>query len=371
MQYRSDLLQDLRDSNAIILDCDGTLVEISSSYDEAIYTTVELLFQSITGRRPRRDALVEATFELRKSGGFNNDWDTVYSILMGLLSGLPDDSLEKIVERLSGRSDRPFTLALLMGCCRGAKGYDEEEVLEGLRDVVSYADEAGTSSIDEGLERLYKGKDKAELLRQLRGLLNYPGVPKECLISSIFDELYLGSTLYERVYGVKPSLCMSRGFIENESLIIDRETLSYLKRKFSRGLGLATGRTRPAAEKTLGPLLGDYFGKGNALTFSDDLLQEYERRKSNGMSTWPGKPDPFALQRTMGGLPGYTRLIFVGDSVEDLKMCRRVEGFGDTLQFVGVYKHTINPDATAKAFLEGQAAAVLPTVNELKELLGD
>jgi hypothetical protein len=226
-------------------------------------------------------------------------------------------------------------------------------------------------SIDEGLERLYKGKEKLELLKQVKALIRFPGMPGECVVASIFDELYLGSSLYRTVYGLKPSLCMSRGLIENESLIVERNTLDYMKRRFDRGLGLTTGRTRPAAEKTLGQLLKDYFVAGKAVTFSDDLFQEYERRKANGMDVWPGKPDPFTLQRSMGGLPGYRRLIFVGDSMEDLKMCSKVDGFGDLLHFVGVYKHTINPAATVKAFSDGGAAAVLPTINELKELLED
>jgi len=259
----------------------------------------------------------------------------------------------------------------LLGTCRGGDAYDEVEVLEGLQDVVSYADEAGARSVDDGLEKLYKGKDKLELLKQVKGYLRYPGMPGDCLISSIFDELYLGSNLFRTVYGLQPTLCVSRGLIENESLIVRKDTLSYMKRRFSRGLGMATGRTRPAADKTIGPLLKEFFGRGHALTFSDDLFEEYERRKANGMDVWPGKPDPFALQRAIGGLPGYRKLLFVGDSMEDLKMCSRIEGFGDSLLFVGVYKHTINPAATAKAFMESDAAAVLPTVNELKELLGD
>jgi HAD superfamily phosphatase len=369
--YRTALLPSLRDSNVIIMDCDGTLVEIAHSYDEAIYTTVELIFQSITNRRPNREALVEATFELRKSGGFNNDWDTVYAILMGLLSGLPDVSLERLVKHLTKGGDRPLTLRALLGSGCVSDDYDDQEVLEGLRDVVSYADEEGTKSVDDGLEKLYKGKDKLELLKQVKALLRFPGMPDESLIAGLFDELYLGSSLYQRVYGLKPSLHMTRGLIENESLIVKKDTLVYMKRRFSRGLGLTTGRTRPAAEKTMGHILREFFSDDDALTFSDDLFQEYERRKANGVNVWPGKPDPYALQRTMGGLQGYRRLIFVGDSMEDLKMCSKVEGFGDSILFVGVYKNTINPGATAKIFLDNQAAAVLPTINELKELLGD
>jgi HAD superfamily phosphatase len=369
--YRTSLLPSLRDSDVIVMDCDGTLVEIAHSYDEAIYTTVELIFQSITSRRPDRQALVEAVFELRKSGGFNNDWDTVYAILMGLLSGLSDAALERLVKHLAKRGDKPPTLLALLGSGCVSDGYDAQEVLEGLRDVVTYADEEGVKSVDDGLEKLYKGKDKLELLKQVKSLLRFPGMPDESLIAGLFDELYLGSPLYQKIYGLKPSLHLTKGLIENESLIIQKDTLVYMKGRFSGGLGLTTGRTRPAAEKTMGHILREFFSDASALTFSDDLFQEYERRKENGMNVWPGKPDPYALQRTMGGLRRYRRLIFVGDSMEDLKMCSKVEGFGDTVLFVGVYKHTINPKATAKVFLDNHAAAILPTINELKELLGD
>lgn len=369
--YRTALLPSLRDSDAIVMDCDGTLVEISHSYDEAIYTTVDLIFQSITSRRPSREALVEAAFEFRKSGGFNNDWDTTYAILMGLLSGLPDAVLERLVKHLTKGGDGPLTLGALLGSGCATDGYDDQEVLEGLKDVVSYADEEGIKSIDDGLARLYKGKDKLELLKQVKALLRFPGMPNESLIAGLFDELYLGSPLYQRIYGLKPSLHMTTGLIENESLIVKRDTLVYMKRRFGVGLGLTTGRTRLAAEKTIGHILREFFCDVNALTFSDDLFQEYERRRANGLKVWPGKPDPYALQRTIGGLQGYRRLIFVGDSMEDLKMCSKVEGFGVSVLFVGVYKHTINPEATAKVFLDNQAAAVLPTINELRVLLGE
>ena len=370
-KYQTALLPPLKESDAIIMDCDGTLVEISRSYDEAIYTTVELIFQSLTGRRPGRGPLREAAFELRKSGGFNNDWDTAYAIVMGLLSGLPDEPLETFVKNLSREGDEPLSLrSLILAKCRPAE-YDEEEVIDGLRDVVSYADEAGAKSVDDGLEKLYKGKGKLQLLREMKALFRYPGMPGESLIPGLFDELYLGSPLFQSVYGVKPSLCVSRGLIDDESLIVKKDTLDYMKKRFSRGLGLATGRTRPAAQKTIGTILKDYFSDGKALTFSDDLFIEYERRRANGTNAWPGKPDPFALQRTMGGLPGYRRLIFVGDSMEDLKMCSRVEGYGDSILFIAVYRHTINPNATAKVFFENKVAAVLPTINELKELLGN
>jgi HAD superfamily phosphatase len=369
--FRTSALQSLRDCNAIVMDCDGTLVDISNSYDEAIYTSVEMIFQAITGRRPDRKALMDATFELRKSGGFNNDWDTVYAMLMGLLSGVPNESLEKLVEKLRLAGDVPLTLRSILRGGIVPEGYDEREIEEGLRDVVSYADEAGALSVDTGLEKLYKGKDKLELLKEVKSSFRFPGVPGECLIAGLFDELYLGSSLYQTVYGLKPSLCMTRGFIENESLIVKRDTLNYMKRRFVKGLGLTTGRTRPAAEKTMGHILRDYFSYHNALTFSDDLLEEYERRKAGGTPVWPGKPDPFALRRTIGGLEAFRRLVFVGDSMEDLMMCSKLEGFGESILFVGVYKHTINPSETAKVFSQGGAVAVIPTVNELKELLGD
>jgi len=371
VSYLAPQLNALRESDAIVMDCDGTLVEISNSYDEAIYTTVELIFQSLTGRRPQRTWLTQATFDLRKSGGFNNDWDTVYAIVVGLLSGTPDEWLERVTENLEKVADKPLSLKSLLCARSELRDYDESEVENGLKDVVSYADAAGSASIDEGLEKLYRGKEKLELLKRVRATLRYPGVPGECLISGVFDELYLGSALYQGTYKLRPALCVSRGFIENESLIVRRDTLNYMKRRFPHGLGIATGRTRPAAEKSIGPVLREFFADSRALTFSDDLVEEYERRKANGMNVWPGKPDPYCLQRAIRGLDAFKRVIFVGDSMEDLKMCSSMQGFNDDLFFVGVYKHTINPLETRRTFMEQGAIAVLPTINELKELLGD
>jgi phosphoglycolate phosphatase-like HAD superfamily hydrolase len=367
--YLISAYERMKEADAIAMDCDGTLVKISGSYDESIYVTTELIFLGLTGRRPDRVGLSEATFELRRSGGFNNDWDTVYAMVMGLLSGLSDRTLGEIAEGLEAVQERPLTLKGLLSAKCDAEDYDEAEVKEGLRDVVSYADESGWRSVDDGLEKLYNGRPKLEHLRRIKAVLCHPGPPGVSAIATVFDELYLGSDLYRATYGLSPGLSVSRGLIENESLIVRQDTMEYMRRRFPRGMGISTGRTIVAAEKTIGPLMREYFRDRRAMTFSDDLMEEYERRRSMGKDAWPGKPDPFSLERTMAGLSPFRRLIFVGDSMEDLKMCMRAKGYGDLVFFVGAYEHTIDPKGTAKSFMEAGASAVIPTINELRDLL--
>jgi len=67
----------LRDVDAAIFDCDGVLIDIRDSYDRAISETVAYILKWFTGYPFPRDMITEEIiFLFRKSGGFNNDWDT-------------------------------------------------------------------------------------------------------------------------------------------------------------------------------------------------------------------------------------------------------------------------------------------------------
>ena len=174
--------------DAVVLDIDGVLVDVSASYRRAVVDTVERVHGETIDRA--------AVQQFKEAGGFNNDWE------------LTDAAALYVLARAEGmdRSVRSFTAAVE----RAGGG------LSGARTVIS-----------EGLtpaarERVLAAHD-AERHRD------------------VFQQLYLGSELYRELEGGEPTVD-APGYIHDEQVLVEPETLAAL----DRPLGVLTGR--PAAE---------------------------------------------------------------------------------------------------------------------------
>ena len=87
---KKECAENLCQVDAAIFDCDGVLVDVAPSYDRAIAKTVSLLMSKATGARfPSSLISRRIIYELRNSGGFNNDWDACYVLLIHIFSHLP------------------------------------------------------------------------------------------------------------------------------------------------------------------------------------------------------------------------------------------------------------------------------------------
>lgn len=65
--------------DAVLFDMDGTLIDESQSYREAIRMTAELLLSASVSR--------EEVEEVKRVPGFNNDWDTTWAVIGRRLHG--------------------------------------------------------------------------------------------------------------------------------------------------------------------------------------------------------------------------------------------------------------------------------------------
>ena len=71
---------------AIIFDIDGVLVDVRKSYNGAIIKTVQIILQEVFEIKNSTDYPFEFMIsKLRNTGGFNNDIDTTYAIILILL----------------------------------------------------------------------------------------------------------------------------------------------------------------------------------------------------------------------------------------------------------------------------------------------
>jgi HAD superfamily phosphatase len=328
----------LRKVDAVAFDCDGVLVDARRSYDEAIRVVVETMVKDITGAKlslARAAPGLIAT--IRRTGGFNSDWDTSYALtlfayvaLKGKASkGAPLKKLEAVVARFGSASRKA-----------------------GLADADAFLD-AEFPSLAEGLKRS-------------RDYLGFPGRPPRSRMANLFDELYLGRALYKESYGVA-SGGPKRGYIELERLLIKGETLRSLENIVGRGrLALITGRPSLGTGHTLGKAMMARFDAQASIFIGDAdvnprLKSDYAKFR---------KPSPEALVRASEKLSS-KMLLYVGDSAEDLMMVKdaKAQGRLKNCLFAGVYGMAPDSKDQIDFFERSGADIIVKSVNELPSRL--
>jgi len=236
---------------------DGVLVDTSQSYRTVVVETLQRLLA-----QEKPPALPQPTTEwvaaLKQVGGFNNDWDLTRALLRGVLS----------------------------------KGVDF--------DVHRYAT---------GLRQLGGGVDAVDAL--LGAAPTHPALRPDPLaddgVKRLFQEIYLGETLFQSIYASRRTLVEGDG-----SGFIDRETplfsVHQLRTIAQAPLAVATGRPSEEARYTLKRF--DFLPIFDALVTHDDVVA----------ADAVGKPNPWILEETRRRLelPAKSRCAYVGDLPDDM-----------------------------------------------------
>jgi len=324
--------------DAVAFDCDGVLIDARRSYDATIRVVVETMVEETSGIRLRLASVTPRLISMvRRTGGFNSDWDTSYALTLFSLVAL---------EQRKGRG--------------GARSQGTREALTSITAAFGSAPRgSGQAAVDAFLKSEFPSLQDS--LDKAREFLGYPRTPPEGRMTTVFDELYFGAGLFEKIHGVKSSAPRTRGLIELERILVDRETLESLEKKLGgERLAMITGRPYVGTAHSLGKLMR-YFDKDASLFIGDadidlGLRAEYDRMR---------KPSPEALVRAREKLPSET-LLYVGDSAEDLMMVQNARRRGvDGLLFAGVYE-TSPVRADQAAFFEREGSDVVAeTVNQI------
>ncbi len=175
----------------VILDIDGVLVDVSSSYRRAIVETVEYLHD---------DSIPRSAVQLFKNaGGFNNDWELTDAVALFVLA-----------QRNGAAMDvEAYTTAI--AAAGGGLG--------GAKQVVTDRCEAAGAVFDAW---------DPEAIR------------------SVFQQLYLGTDLYRELEARCPNIDCA-GFIHDEEILISASTIDFLESMVP--VGVFTGR--PAEEAAI------------------------------------------------------------------------------------------------------------------------
>jgi len=261
-----------------IFDIDNVLVDTRRSYLDAIRWTIEIYLTegkiplfSAGPKHPTPTLLSSQDVEAFKLlGGFNDDWDCCYGLLVYLLT-LP----------IKKRSLTP------------------------LKRVVDL--------------KAFSGRVKNRPLG-VPGIVKMLGRPQAVMIEKIariFQEVYLGKDLFNANGEKKLFYWRKRGLIHRERLIFKKQLLDRLK-KMGLRLGIATGRSLFEAQYIL-----KHFG---ILNFFDaitpiDEVKNAERLLKQSLR----KPHPYSLLETAKKLGAHQRFLYVGDLPDDILAANRAK----------------------------------------------
>ncbi len=274
--------------DAIIFDIDNVLVDTRMSYLEAIRWTIEIYLTSGTiplfspnAKHGSPTVLTSQDVDdFKLLGGFNDDWDCCYGILVYLLS---------------------FPV--------------KKRTLGTLKEAIN-------------IRRFVQSVKHRPL--GVSGIVKMFGRPSSVIIervARIFQEIYLGKDLFEPAESKKSAYWKKRGLIHKEKLIFKKPILSHLK-EMGIQLAIATGRPRFEALHVLKRF--DILELFDCITPIDEV-KKAERLLKQSLR----KPHPYSILETAKKLGGHKRFIYLGDLPDDVIAANRAK---ETLSIVsGVF----------------------------------
>ena len=143
-----EISQKIDKFDSIIFDCDGVLVDIRNSYDEAINKTISAIMKELFDDDVSNVVTSKIHFGLKAVGGFNDEVAVVYALVMTLAA--------------SKKSNTQFEKLII--------------------DVINNANESGINSIDDYF------KDQNIDLMEIKSKLDYENSRKVSYIHKIFNQ---------------------------------------------------------------------------------------------------------------------------------------------------------------------------------------
>ncbi len=304
----------IKNLDSIIFDCDGVLIDVSNSYDLAIKKTVDFVIKEMTQINKSGLITTKMIEGFKTSGGFNDEIDVAYALILGIVAAKKRNTL--------------FSDFILQ--------------------VIENADQTGIKSVEKYLDAINVD------VSDIRQKLAYPGKKFQNPLSSIFDEIFYGSELYEQLYKRKPQFFHDLGLIENDIVLLNKDLIAKLHQRFDKKIAIVTGRGNLSAKHSL-----------------KDLFKEFDLNNSQFLEDEPremAKPNPQSLISTIKGMNASASL-YVGDSMEDYIMARKADEFGIPTIFCGVYGTSKDPEAKKSLFENNNADIIVKSIDLIPKTL--
>ena len=304
-----DLLDDI---DTIIFDCDGVLIDITKSYDFAIIKTTKYVLENFSKITNSINVDFKIIDGFKSTGGFNDEVDLAYVAILSLTAA------KKL----------------------------EKDPTEFIFDVIENSDSNGIVSVEKYL-------DNQTDISEIKNSLSYPGTHNDNLLYQIFDQFFYGPELYKKLFN-KDSKFSEPGLIEQDDVIINNSLLELLEKKFNSKIAIVTGRGKESVSYSLKELLKRFDLKNSV--FLEDESREL------------AKPNPKPLFDSIKGMNGVSTL-YVGDSMEDFIMAKRVTEMGTKTTFCGIMGTSKNPQEKLELFEKNEAVLVLDSIHLLPKVL--
>ena len=322
----------------VVFDMDGVLIDVSGSYRETARKAARLFFSGAKGFDKLPDPLFPLTdlAKLKQTGGLNNDWDLT-ALILHLLFALvktPADAL---------------SAAEFADCKEAIHSCDVRALADFLNDphpLMTLLDRHGRRS-DPLVTLCYRGD-----------------VCTGNRIKRIFQEIYLGRSLFASLYGEEPNLYRGEGLIHREKLLLDPAMLEDLSR--NNLLAVATGRPGAEADFPLDRFaLRKYFQV--VITLDDCTREEQRILEERGERITLRKPNPYMLDRIpqMIGRK-FGECYYLGDMPDDMQAARASK---TAYRGVGVIFAAAEPENLSGELLRAGADFILSTAADLPMLL--
>ena len=298
--------------DAIIFDCDGVLIDITQSYDLAIIKTTQYVLENIAKINDAIDVDFKIIDGFKSTGGFNDEVDLAYAAIISLVA---------------------------------AKKLQQDQT-DFIFDVINHADSTGIVSVEKYLKDIVDISD-------IKEKLSYPGTHHENPLYKIFDQLFYGPKLYEKLFG-NTSKFTESGLIEQDDVILNEKLIQTLQKKFDSKIGMVTGRGKESVSYSMKELLNEFDLNNSA--FLEDEPREL------------AKPNPKRLLDSIQGMNSVSTL-YVGDSMEDFIMAKKVSDLGHQTTFCGIIGTSKNPQEKLELFEKNGAVLVLDSIHLIPKVL--
>jgi len=311
--YLDDSCIDSLDSiDTIIFDCDGVLIDITKSYDLAIIKTTQYVLENFSKIRDSINVDFKIIDGFKSTGGFNDEVDLTYAAILSLTAA---NKLKK-------------------------------DPTEFIFNVIKNSDSNGIISVEKYL-------DSKIDISEIKNQLSYPGMHHDNPLYQIFDQLFYGPELYKKLFD-KDSKFSEPGLIKQDDVIVNNSLLELLEKKFKSKIAMVTGRGKESVNYSLKELLPRFDLKNSV--FLEDESRDL------------AKPNPKPLLDSIKGMNGVSTL-YVGDSMEDFIMAKRVTEMGTKTTFCGIIGTSKNPQEKLELFEKNKAVLVLESIHLLPKVL--
>ncbi len=298
--------------DALIFDCDGVLIDITKSYDLAIIKTTQYVLKNFAKIHNAIDVDFKIIDGFKSTGGFNDEVDLTYAAIISLVAA---NKLEK-------------------------------DQTSFIFDAIKNSDASGIKSVEKYLENQV---DISDIKKQL----SYPGTHHDNPLYQIFDQLFYGPELYQKLFK-NSSKFSEPGLIEQDNVILNNLLVEKLLHKFGPKIAMVTGRGKESVSYSLKMLMENFDLKNSV--FLEDESREL------------AKPNPKPLFDAIKGIRGNLTL-YIGDSMEDFIMANKVNDLGCKTIFCGIIGTSKDPLEKLELFQRNGAVLVLDSINLLPKVL--